>query len=102
MDAAAASDFVQRAIKDAGVKLILRDRQQMELPGAPPSMIINDFKDLVAGPPSAADSTPGDASSRSTIAEILYTSGTPAEPRGVVSTHRNFLANPYPLAPPID
>jgi len=34
MDSAASPDFVQRAIKDAGVKLILRDRQQMELPGA--------------------------------------------------------------------
>jgi long-chain acyl-CoA synthetase len=97
MDAAAPPDFVERAVKDAGVKLILRDRQQMELPGAPPSMIINDFKDLVAGPPSAADSNPGDASTRSTIAEILYTSGTTAEPRGVVLTHGNFLANLEPL-----
>src|SRR4029077_4692549 len=38
MDAAASPDFFQRVIKDAGVKLILRDRQQMELPGGPPSM----------------------------------------------------------------
>src|SRR5882757_6495840 len=97
MDAAASPDFVERAVKDAGVKLILRDRQQMELPSAPPSMIINDFNDLVASPPSAADSTPGDASTRSTIAEILYTSGTTAEPRGVVLTHGNFLANLEPL-----
>src|ERR1700747_1587258 len=36
MDVANAPDFVQRAIQDAGVKLILRDHQQMELPGAPP------------------------------------------------------------------
>src|SRR5207245_9376722 len=43
MDAAASPDFVQRAIQHAGVKLILRDRQQMELPGAPPSLILNDF-----------------------------------------------------------
>ena len=97
MDSAATSDFVQRAIKDASVKLILRDRQQTELPGAPPSIIINDFKDVVASTPSAADSNPGDASTRSTIAEILYTSGTTAEPRGVVLTHGNFLANLEPL-----
>jgi len=88
MDAAAASDFVQRAIKDAGVKVILRDRQQVELPGAPPSLIINDLKDVLANdqPPSDAGVDPGDASTRSTIAEILYTSGTTAEPRGVVLT----------------
>src|SRR5882757_118158 len=46
MDAGAAPDFVQRAIKDAGVKLVLHDRRQMDLPGAPPSMIIDDLKDL--------------------------------------------------------
>src|SRR5258708_32725069 len=99
MDAAASPDFVERAVKDAGVKLILRVRQQMELPGAPPSMIINDFKDVVASPQPAPDAgvDPGDESTRSTIAEILYTSGTTAEPRGVVLTHGNFLANLEPL-----
>src|SRR4030088_1720052 len=35
MDAGASPDFVQRAIKDAAVNLILRDRQQAELPDAP-------------------------------------------------------------------
>src|SRR5713226_5236668 len=47
MDSAASPDFLQRAIEDAGVKLILRDSQQAELPGLPPSMIINDFSDIV-------------------------------------------------------
>jgi len=94
MDPAASPDFLQRAIEDAGVKLILRDSQQAELPGLPPSMIIND-SDVVNGPvPSQnAGPHPGNASIRSTIAEVLYTSGTTAEPRGVVLTHGNFLAN---------
>src|SRR5882762_2518142 len=97
MDPAPSPDFLQRAIEDAGVKLILRDRQQVELPGLPPSMIIND-SDVVNGPvPSQnAGPHPGNASIRSTIAEILYTSGTTAEPRGVVLTHGNFLANLEP------
>jgi long-chain acyl-CoA synthetase len=34
---------------------------------------------------------------RNHIAEILFTSGTTAEPRGVVLTHGNFLANLEPL-----
>src|SRR5256714_11536520 len=46
MDSAASPDSVQRAIEDADVKLILRDSQQAELPGLPPSMIINDFSDI--------------------------------------------------------
>jgi len=104
MDSAASSDFVQRAIKDAGVKLILRDRQQPELPGAPPSMVINDLHDVATTPnrPHEAGVDPGDASTRSTIAEILYTSGTTGEPRGVVLTHGNFLANLEPLERGID
>src|SRR5712692_3646317 len=99
MDSAASPDVVQRAIHDAGVKLILRDRQQRELPGAPPSIIINDFEDVVDSPAPKADTgvEAGDVFTRSTIAEILYTSGTTAEPRGVVLTHGNFLANLEPL-----
>src|SRR5215467_9989940 len=48
MDATASPDFVQRAIQDAGVKLILRDRQLVAPAGAPPSLIINDFRDVSA------------------------------------------------------
>jgi long-chain acyl-CoA synthetase len=104
MDSLAAPDFVERAFQDAGVKLILRDRQQAELGGSPPSIVINDFRDIVNSPvPSAGPSVqPGEASSRSTIAEILYTSGTTGEPRGVVLTHGNFLANLEPLERGID
>jgi len=104
MDATASPDFVQRAIKDAGVKLILRDRQQAEFSGTPPSMIFNGLKDVsgIRTLPARAEVGPGDASTRSTIAEILYTSGTTGEPRGVVLTHGNFLANLEPLEQGID
>ena len=104
MDAGASTDFVQRAIHDAGVKLILRERQLAELPGAPPSLILDDLHAVSASPEPGRDSKvdPGDASTRSTIAEILYTSGTTGEPRGVVLTHGNFLANLEPLERGID
>jgi len=104
MDSAASPDFVRRAIQDAGIRLILRDRQQPELPGAPPSLIINDLRDVSATHPPALDAgvDPGVASTRNTIAEILYTSGTTGEPRGVVLTHGNFLANLEPLERGID
>src|SRR5258708_3405968 len=93
MDPAASPDFLQRAINDAGVQLILRDRQQRELPGAPPSIIINDFEDVVDSPAPAADARvdPGGASTRSTRAQILYTSATTAGPPGGVLPPGNFL-----------
>ena len=98
MDRNASLDFVQRAIQDAGVKLIVRDRQLAELPGAPPSLLIDDLRDVSRTPrPQGETQLDADAPTRSTIAEILYTSGTTAEPRGVVLTHGNFLANLEPL-----
>src|SRR5437879_7730383 len=62
-------------------------------------MSLNAVKHLATSPqtPTVAGVDPGDESTRSTIAEILYTSGTTAEPRGVVLTHGNFLANLEPL-----
>jgi long-chain acyl-CoA synthetase len=99
MDSAASPDFVERAIKDAGVRLILRDRQLTNLADSLPSVVINDFKDVADSPepPGEASVDPGDGATRNTIAEILYTSGTTGEPRGVVLTHGNFLANLEPL-----
>jgi long-chain acyl-CoA synthetase len=99
MDPGASLDFVRRAINDAGVKLIVRDRQLAAFPGAPPSLVIGDLQDVSRTPEPGAKTQddPGHRATRSTIAQILYTSGTTAEPRGVVLTHGNFLANLEPL-----
>jgi long-chain acyl-CoA synthetase len=40
---------------------------------------------------------PGPTISRDDVAEILFTSGTTAEPKGVIITHRNILANIVPV-----
>ncbi len=37
-----------------------------------------------------------------TVVEIIYTSGTTSDPKGVVLTHRNLLANLSPLEPEIE
>jgi long-chain acyl-CoA synthetase len=97
MDGAASPDFVWRATQDAGVQLIVRDPELPEFPGAPPSLVIDDRTDVSRAPEVNTQDDPGDGSTRSTIAQILYTSGTTAEPRGVVLTHGNFLANLEPL-----
>jgi long-chain acyl-CoA synthetase len=41
--------------------------------------------------------SPGPAISQDDVAEILFTSGTTAEPKGVIITHRNILANIVPV-----
>jgi long-chain acyl-CoA synthetase len=104
MDAAANIDFVQRTVLDAQVKLILRGRQQPQLSAHVLSLVIDDFHDAVASPEPSADSLvdPGDGSARGTITEILFTSGTTSDPRGVVLTHGNLLANLEPLEQGID
>src|SRR5207245_2128566 len=48
------------------------------------------------------ESLAGQPITRNHIAQILFTSGTTGEPRGVVLTHGNFLANLEPLERGID
>jgi len=103
MDAGASLEFVEKTIRDAGVKIVLRERGLPELHLGIPFLVLNDLR---AGSESqlpkdlAVD--PRDESQRNTIAEILYTSGTTAEPRGVVLTHGNFLANLEPIEQEIE
>jgi long-chain acyl-CoA synthetase len=103
MDAAASLRFVQRTTASAGVKLILRDASQPELHGGPPSIIYGEFRSTAEGPATRPHPQVNlSAPARTTIAEILFTSGTTSEPRGVVLTHGNFLANLEPLERGID
>jgi long-chain acyl-CoA synthetase len=95
MDAGASRDFMERVVHDAQVKLILRDSAQPDFATGQRSLVY----DLQLAGSAAASSTaaPSVATARSDVAEILFTSGTTSEPRGVVLTHGNFLANLEPL-----
>jgi len=99
MDARANLEFVKKTIRDAGVKLIFYDRELPTPDIGIPSVTLDDLS-AVSKRESATGDFPGnqgDSSQRTAIAEILYTSGTTAEPRGVVLTHGNFLANLEPI-----
>ena len=99
MDAGGSPDFVQRVVRDADAKLVLSDRGQPALSGGPPSLVFNEVQQVSDIPeqPVSAFIARIDRAMRSDIAEILFTSGTTSEPRGVVLTHGNFLANLEPL-----
>jgi long-chain acyl-CoA synthetase len=101
MDAAASPEFVGRVIRDSQVKLVLRDSAQPESQQGPPSLVYQGLRlrparetpDISLG---AAES-PGERAERKDLAEILFTSGTTSDPRGVVLTNGNFLANLEPI-----
>jgi long-chain acyl-CoA synthetase len=114
MDDGAAPAFVTRVAQDAVVKLIVAGRGKPELGLELPIAILEDLSGTVDGKQSGSGQTvpcgtmsggldlADERITREHIAEILFTSGTTAEPRGVVLTHGNFLANLEPLERGID
>jgi long-chain acyl-CoA synthetase len=115
MDDGATLDFAQHVTQDAGVKLILASREKAALDPAIPRLALEDLADTVrragvaasspaSGPPNkdAYETLADETITRNHIAQIVFTSGTTAEPRGVVLTHGNFLANLVPLERGID
>lgn len=99
MDAGASLEFVQRVTREAQVKLILRNAIQPEIPGGSPCIAYDDLQPGATSQSVAVDASdnPSDRLTRSDFAEILFTSGTTSEPRGVILTHGNFLANLEPI-----
>jgi len=100
MDAIADKSFARRVAEQAGVRLAVVGRD-ISSDGLPvPTMCLEDLGAAVVARPAAGFSSP--AIARSTPVEIVFTSGTTAEPRGVVLTHGNLLANLEPLEKEIE
>src|SRR6202051_713160 len=64
---------------------------EVSLPAAPKTWTLASLNDAQAG----ALTTP--AIQKDQVAEIIFTSGATAEPKGVIITHRNILANILPV-----
>src|SRR5712671_7041977 len=104
MDDSASPDFAERVARDSQIKLIVASRNQPQLDSAIPVLVMEDLPDTAAQhrvlvtqtvpretPKPIYESLSAEPLTRQHIAEILFTSGTTAEPRGVVLTHGNFL-----------
>lgn len=95
MDEAADKSFADRVARHAGVRLAVVGRELPALTRSVPTICLEDLTGAVANhsPTAFKQPTPG----RDDAVEIVFTSGTTAEPRGVVLTHGNLLANLTPL-----
>jgi long-chain acyl-CoA synthetase len=95
MDAIATPDFAARVVKQTNARLVVASHPTGEMAPGAASMRL---EDLPALPPSpGAELLPVRPFQRTGVVEIVFTSGTTAEPRGVVLTHGNLLANLEPI-----
>jgi len=98
MDDAASGDFAWRVAEQVGAKLLVGARQHVEQWVADrrsiASLVLEDLTTTLSLHPAAPFQI---AVGRDEILQIVFTSGTTADPKGVVITHGNVLANIDPL-----
>ena len=89
LDVESAPDFVDRVIEETGPKLIITEKSDGH--SEIDSIQIDELIPIISGHNDARYESKGVR--RSDLAEIVFTSGTTAEPKGVNLTHENLLAN---------
>jgi long-chain acyl-CoA synthetase len=95
LDAAGSSDFAERVIRDVAPKLIVGDAHLLKTLGdALPNLPLAGIGARLPAKPLFAVS---EAVNQQTPFQIVFTSGTTSEPRGIVHTHRNILVTLEPI-----
>jgi long-chain acyl-CoA synthetase len=95
MDRIAAPDFAQRVMSDVDAKLIVCANALSAHAAARPYVELETLSQALAQ--RSSESYAPVQFSRDDTAQIVFTSGTTAEPRGVVLTHGNILASVDPI-----
>jgi long-chain acyl-CoA synthetase len=93
MDDIATNDFVLRVYQQVDAKLMVCS--QVHVQQEIPTLTLDDLPQALAAH-TPAESAPAEIKCTDPL-EIVFTSGTTAEPKGVVITHGNVLANIAPL-----
>jgi long-chain acyl-CoA synthetase len=95
LDAAGSTEFAKRVMRDVSPKLIVGDRRLLvSLQNEIPRLSLSELNAQLPSKPMFAVS---DAVNAETAFQIVFTSGTTGEPKGIVLTHRNVLASLQPI-----
>jgi long-chain acyl-CoA synthetase len=92
MDRSAAPEFAARVFEQVGAKMLASSRKLTLAQARSATIHFEDFEEL----PADRSIVPASAT-REDAVQIVFTSGTTGEPKGVVITHGNILANLEPI-----
>src|SRR5580698_7575306 len=95
LDAASAREFVTRVIADTQARLVVADAELLRgLQAEVPRLVLEELgRELPQEPEFAVDA----AVTLDSRFQIVFTSGTTSEPKGIVHTHRNVLVSLEPI-----
>jgi long-chain acyl-CoA synthetase len=95
LDRISAPDFGLRVFEQVDAKLLVGSADALAAIPNAPAMRLDSLRERLER--HSPESYPPPELTRESIAEIIFTSGTTAEPRGVVLTHGNILSNLDPF-----
>jgi long-chain acyl-CoA synthetase len=95
IDQVSTPEFAARVAREVSAKLVVRSRHSATLQPSIAWLELESLLETIAHHSSAPYASP--SLTRDDTLEIIFTSGTTAEPRGVVVSHGNVLANIEPL-----
>ena len=96
LDHQSSADFVSRIVDQTGARLLVHGGAASPVSGAE-CFAIESLNGLTIGPRVRPTPVSG-----SDVVQIMYTSGTTAEPKGVIHLHRNICTNLDPIREEID